>query len=460
MKELTRPRLGKSLSVSASKYTVSLPFDKKLYRQDIAVSIAHARALAKAELLSEKEAELIIMGLVSIREEIDKGEFIFREELEDIHMNIEARLAEKTGALAGKLHTARSRNDQVSTDLRMYLKEAIRETINSIVRLQQALVNRAEQEIDTIVPGYTHLQRAQPILLSHYFLAYFEMFQRDKVRFQDCYDRTDVLPLGSGALAGVPYALDREFLAKELGFGRISQNSLDAVSDRDFVIEYEAAASIAMVHLSRLAEELVLWSTKEFAFVEIDDSFSTGSSIMPQKKNPDVAELGRGKAGRVFGHLMGALTMMKGLPLSYNRDMQEDKEALFDTVGTLNGSLQVFSGMLSTLKVNREKARQACEDGYLLATDIADYLVKKGLPFREAHRAVGELVKYAVARNVRLEDLKIDDYRKFSPFFVEDVYKIRLELSVTSRDLPGGTSPGQVRKAVDRAKKLLAEPKR
>lgn len=457
MKDLTRPRLEKGLADSALKYTTSLPFDKRLYRQDIALSIGHARALAKIDLLSDKEMEHIIMGLVAIREEIDKGEFVFRDELEDIHMSIESRLAEKIGAIAGKLHTARSRNDQVATDLRIYVKEAITEAFSGIRGLQETLVTKAEEEINTIMPGYTHVQRAQPVLLSHHFLAYFEMLQRDKERFRDCYKRTDVLPLGSGALAGVPYPVDREFLAKELGFSQISQNSLDSVSDRDFAIEYEAAASITMMHLSRMAEELVLWSSKEFSFVEIDDAFATGSSIMPQKKNPDVAELGRGKAGRVFGHLMGALTMMKGLPLSYNRDMQEDKEALFDTIDTLNGSLQVFSGMLSSLKTNRDRMKQACSEGYLLATDIADYLVKKGLPFREAHKVVGELVKYAIASNQRLEDLKIEDYKKLSPLFNRDVFEISLESSISARGLPGGTSPNQVKKSLIRARKLLEE---
>ncbi len=457
MKDLTRPRLEKGLADTALKYTASVSYDRRLYRQDIALSIAHARGLSRQDLLTDKEAELIVMGLVSIREEIEQGSFVFREELEDIHMNIESRLAEKIGAVAGKLHTARSRNDQVATDLRMYLKEAIHETLSGITGLQEALVKKAEEELNTIIPGYTHLQMAQPVLLSHHFLAYFEMLQRDRERFGDCRKRADVLPLGSGALAGVPYSTDREYLARELGFSRVSRNSIDAVSDRDFVIEYEAAASTTMMHLSRLAEELVIWSSREFGFVELDDAFATGSSIMPQKKNPDVAELGRGKAGRVFGHLMGTLTMMKGLPLSYDRDMQEDKEALFDTIDTVNGSLQVFAGVISTLKVNREKMKRACKEGYLLATDIADYLVKKGTPFREAHKAVGELVRFAIGKDTRLEDLKIEDYRNFSSLFGQDVFDITLKSSIAARNLPGGTSPGQVQNALVGARKSLEE---
>jgi len=457
VKDLTRPRLEKGLADTALKYTASVSYDRRLYRQDIALSIAHARGLSRQDLLTDKEAELIVMGLVSIREEIEQGSFVFREELEDIHMNIESRLAEKIGAVAGKLHTARSRNDQVATDLRMYLKEAIHETLSGITGLQEALVKKAEEELNTIIPGYTHLQMAQPVLLSHHFLAYFEMLQRDRERFGDCRKRADVLPLGSGALAGVPYSTDREYLARELGFSRVSRNSIDAVSDRDFVIEYEAAASTTMMHLSRLAEELVIWSSREFGFVELDDAFATGSSIMPQKKNPDVAELGRGKAGRVFGHLMGTLTMMKGLPLSYDRDMQEDKEALFDTIDTVNGSLQVFAGVISTLKVNREKMKRACKEGYLLATDIADYLVKKGTPFREAHKAVGELVRFAIGKDTRLEDLKIEDYRNFSSLFGQDVFDITLKSSIAARNLPGGTSPGQVQNALVGARKSLEE---
>ncbi len=345
-----RGRFQKDADKLVQRYTASIPYDHRLYQHDIAGSMAHARMLARQNIITDKEAELIGAGLVSIREEIEQGQFQFKEELEDIHMNIEARLTEKIGDIAGKLHTARSRNDQVAVDMRLYCKEAIAETIQGLRALQSALLGVAETHRDVVVPGYTHLQRAQPVLLAHHLLAYFEMLERDVQRFRDCLKRTDVMPLGSGALAGVPYPIDRAFVAGQLGFSQVSQNSLDAVSDRDFVIEYEAAASLAMMHLSRLGEELVLWSSAEFGFIEIDDAYATGSSIMPQKKNPDVAELGRGKTGRVYGHLAGMLTTMKGLPLSYNRDLQEDKEGLFDTVDTLLSTLAVFAGMVQTLQ--------------------------------------------------------------------------------------------------------------
>ena len=381
-----RSRFQKEMDKSVQQYTASISFDQRLFRQDIAGSIAHAKMLARQGIISEKEAELITTGLVSIREEIEQGKFQFKPELEDIHMNIESRLFEKIGDVAGKLHTARSRNDQVALDLRLFTKEAIEETIQKLKGLQGALLEVAEANKSVVMPGYTHLQRAQPILLAHHLLAYFEMLERDIQRFKDCLKRTDVLPLGSGALAGVPYPVDRSFLAQELGFSQISQNSLDAVSDRDFVIEYQAAASMAMMHLSRLAEELILWSSAEFGFIEIDDAYATSSSIMPQKKNPDVAELARGKTGRTYGNLLGILTTMKSLPLSYNRDLQEDKEGLFDTVDTLLSTLEVFAGMIRTLKVNPGRTRQAAGEGYILATDIADYLVNKGIPFRQAHQ--------------------------------------------------------------------------
>jgi argininosuccinate lyase len=329
----------------ARDYAASIPFDQRLYRQDIEGSIAHARMLARQGIIAASDAAAIIKGLNSIRKEIERGRLRFKVELEDIHMNIEARLFEKIGETAGKLHTARSRNDQMALDLRLFIMEETRKTIGTITALQISLVELAAANRDVIMPGYTHLQQAQPVLLAHHLLAYFEMFQRDKERFQDCLQRTDVLPLGSGALAGVPYPIDRKFLAGQLGFSKVSTNSLDAVSDRDFVVEYQAAAAIAMMHLSRLAEEFILWSSTEFDFIEIGDAFTTGSSIMPQKKNPDVAELARGKTGRVYGHLTGILTIMKSLPLAYNRDMQEDKEGLFDTVDTLQTSLEVFARM-------------------------------------------------------------------------------------------------------------------
>jgi argininosuccinate lyase len=439
----------------ARKYATSIPFDRRLYGQDIEGSIAHARMLAKQEIITKSEAEAIIKGLNSIRREIERGKFQFRIELEDIHMNIEARLFEKIGDVAGKLHTARSRNDQMALDLRLFVKEEILKTIGQIKALQIALVELAWANKDVIMPGYTHLQQAQPILLAHHLLAYFEMFQRDRERFHDCLGRMDVLPLGSGALAGVPYPIDREFVAQELGLSKVTTNSLDAVSDRDFVIEYEAAAAMAMMHLSRLAEELILWSSSEFNFIKIGEEFTTGSSIMPQKKNPDVAELARGKTGRVYGHLMGILTIMKSLPLAYNRDMQEDKEGLFDTVDTLQSSLEVFAGMLKAIEVNTERIAQAMRTDYVLATDLADYLVKKGMPFRKAHGVIARLSEYARSRGKTFRELGRKEYRDFSPLFAGDVYGITAESSVAARDVIGGTSPQQVAKALKRARRLI-----
>ena len=444
----------KNLDEAAKKYLISIPFDRRLYRQDIQGSIAHARMLAKQHIISPEEADLIINGLKSIQEEIERGEFRFSPDLEDIHLNIEARLFEKIGEAAGKLHTARSRNDQIALDMRLFIKEAISETIARIKDLQRALLKLAEENKEVVIPGYTHLQRAQPVLLAHHLLAYFEMLQRDVERFRDALRRTDVLPLGSGALAGVPYPIDREFLRKELGFAEISRNSIDAVSDRDFVLEYLAAASLCMMHLSRLAEELILWSSAEFGFLELDEAYTTGSSIMPQKKNPDVAELARGKTGRVYGHLVSLLTTMKALPLAYNRDIQEDKEALFDAVDTLLSTLNVLAGMLGTLRVRAERTRQAAEEGYSLATDLADYLVRKGLPFRQAHQAVARLIQYAGSKKKSLRELTLEEYQKFSPLFAQDVYSITLESSLAARDVPGATSPRQVEEALRRAREL------
>jgi argininosuccinate lyase len=433
----------------------SIPFDQRLYQHDIEGSIAHAKMLAKQGIIAESEAETIIKGLNSVRKAIERGKFQFKTELEDIHMNIEAALFERIGDVAGKLHTARSRNDQIALDMRLFLKQEIAKTIDRVKALQAALVEMAEQNKSVIMPGYTHLQQAQPVLLAHHLLAYFEMFQRDRERFEDCLKRTDVLPLGSGALAGAPYPLDREFVARELGFSKVSANSMDAVSDRDFVIEYEAAAAITMMHLSRLAEELILWSSSEFGFIEIGDAFTTGSSIMPQKKNPDVAELARGKTGRVYGNLIGILTIMKALPLAYNRDMQEDKEGLFDTVDTLQASLEVFAGMIKTLRINTERISQAMKTDYILATDLADYLVKKGMPFRQAHGVVARLSQHALSKGKSFHELPLKEYRKFSPLFARDVYRITVQSAVAARDAVGGTSPRQVGRALKRAKRLL-----
>ncbi len=452
-----RSRFQKGVDKRVEKYVASIPFDWRLYKQDIAGSMAHAQMLANQGLISKKEAELIIRGLVSIQEEIEQGKLEFKLELEDIHMNIESRLFEKIGDVAGKLHTARSRNDQVALDLRLFVKEAIGETISKLKHFQLALLDVAEVNKSVIMPGYTHLQQAQPVLFAHHLLAYFEMLQRDVMRFQDCLKRTDVLPLGSGALAGVGYSIDRDFVAKKLEFSELSRNSLDAVSDRDFVIEYEAAASIAMMHVSRLAEEIVLWSSEEFSFVELDEAYATSSSIMPQKKNPDVVELARGKTGRVYGNLLGLLTVMKGLPLAYNRDMQEDKEGLFDTADKLLTTLEVFAGLIKTLKIDADRMRQVMSGSYLLATDVADYLVNKGLPFRQAHKIVGELVQYAIGKSKSFGELSLDEYRSFSPLFADDVYGITVDISVAARNVIGGTAPEQVLAALSRARKLVGK---
>ncbi len=450
-----RGRFKKATDKLVIEYTASIPFDWRLYPYDIAGSIAHARMLAKQGIISDKEAETIINGLTSIKEEIEQNEFQFKSELEDIHMNIEARLIEKVGEVGGKLHTARSRNDQVALDLRLFAKEAISNTLVKLREFQQALITLAEANKSIIIPGYTHLQPAQPVLLAHHLLAYFEMLQRDFERFSDCLKRTDVMPLGSGALAGVAYNVDRGFLARELGFSQLSRNSMDAVSDRDFALEYEAAASLCMMHLSRLAEEVILWSSAEFNFIELDEAYTTGSSIMPQKKNPDVAELARGRTGRVYGRLMALLTTMKALPLSYNKDMQEDKEGFFDTVDTLLSSLEVFTGMVKTLKVKPENTRQAVERGYVLATDLADYLVKKGEAFRTTHDIVAKLVSYAMERGKPFTELSLAEYKNFSPLFEQDVYSITVESSVAARDIIGGTAPKQVERALANAKKLI-----
>jgi argininosuccinate lyase len=452
-----RGRFKKAADKKVDQYTASIPYDWRLYPYDIAGSIAHARMLAKQGIISDKEAETIILGLNGIKEEFTLGQFVFRAELEDIHMHIEARLMEKVGEVGGKLHTARSRNDQVALDMRLFAKDAIANTLVELGGLQKALVALAEANKEVIIPGYTHLQIAQPVLLAHHLLAYFEMLQRDTTRFIDCLKRVDVMPLGSGALAGVAYSVDRQFLVKELGFKAISQNSLDAVSDRDFIIEYEAAASLAMMHLSRLAEELILWSSAEFGFIELDQSYATGSSIMPQKQNPDVAELARGKTGRVYGNLMALLTTMKALPLAYNRDLQEDKEGFFDTVDTLLSTLNILSGLVKTLKVKPEKARAALEKGYILATDLADYLVKKGMAFRAAHEVVAKLVAYAVEQGKSFSELKLTEYKKFSKLFEKDVFEITIESSLAARDVSGGTAPKQVAKALAAAKKAIGD---
>jgi len=450
-----RGRFNKPADKLAAQYTASLSIDKRLYKQDIAGSIAHAKMLAKQSIISDEDAAGIVKGLESIRKEIEQGKFQYSQETEDIHMAIESRLIEKIGDAGRKLHTARSRNDQIALDIRLFTKEAITDTVKGAKELQRALLDVAEANKTVIMPGYTHLQVAQPILLAHHMLAYFEMLQRDIERFTDCVKRVDVMPLGSGALAGVAYDIDRDFVAKELGFPYISRNSLDAVSDRDFILEYEADASICMMHLSRLAEEIVLWSSAEFSFIELDDAFTTGSSIMPQKKNSDVAELARGKTGRVYGNLIALMTIMKGLPLAYNSDMQEDKPGFFDTVDTLKSTLEVFAGMIKTLKVREENTWEAAGRGYILATDLADYLVKKGETFRKAHEITGKLVNYAAEREKTFDQLTLSEYRRFSPLFSADVRSITVESSLAARDVFGGTAPNQVRKALSRARRMV-----
>ena len=449
-----RGRFKKPADDLAVAYATSLPIDWRLYKYDIAGSIAHAGMLGKQGIISDQDAETIKWGLVAIREEIEQGKLDVGPELEDIHMAIEARLIEKVGEVGGKLHTARSRNDQIALDLRLFTKEAITNTVTGLKELQKTLIEVAEANRDKIIPGYTHLQAAQPVLLAHHLLAYFEMLQRDVNRFNDCLKRADVMPLGSGALAGVAYKVDREFLARELGFSRVSQNSLDAVADRDFILEYEAAASIGMMHLSRLAEEIVLWSTAEFNYIEVDDAYATGSSIMPQKKNPDIAELARGKTGRVYGSLMALLTTMKALPLTYNRDIQEDKQGLFDTVDTIMATLEVFAGMIRTMKVKAENMAMAVQQGYILATDLADYLVKKGETFRNAHEAVAKLVNYAEEKGKAFAQLKLNEYKEFSPLFDKDVLDISIVSSLAAREIIGGTAPKQVKRALAAAKKI------
>ncbi len=452
-----RSRFHKATDKLVSEYTTAISLDTRLYPYDIAGSIAHAKMLAKQGIISLEEAEIITQGLESIREEMEQGRFQFKAELEDIHMNIEAILLEKVGEVGGKLHTARSRNDQIALDLRLFTKEVVAKTLTSLKSLQRALVGLAEANKDVVIPGYTHLQPAQPVLLAHHLLAYFEMLRRDSERFGECLRRADVMPLGSGALAGVTYDVDREFLAQELGFSQISQNSIDAVSDRDFVLEYEAAASLCMMHLSRLAEEIILWSSEEFNFIELDEAYATGSSIMPQKKNPDVAELARGKTGRVYGHLMSLLATMKALPLAYNRDLQEDKEGLFDVVDTLLATLEVFTGLIATLRVKSENTEQAVKRGYILATDLADYLVRKGTAFRTAHDIVAKLVSRAIAKGKSFRELSLSEYQEFSPLFENDVYAITVESSLAARDVIGGTAPKQVARALAEAKKIMGE---
>ena len=427
------------------EFTASIQFDKRLYPQDIRGSIAHARMLGKQGIIPLDDVEQIVHGLRTILGQIEAGEFDFSISLEDIHMNIEARLSAAIGEAGKRLHTGRSRNDQVALDIRLYLRDEIVEITTYLDLLIDALLNQAEANLDTLMPGFTHLQTAQPILFAHHLMAYVEMFKRDKGRLEDCSKRANVLPLGAGALAGTTFPIDREYVAEQLDFPSITRNSLDAVSDRDFALEFLASASIVMMHLSRFSEELILWSTSAFKFIELSDGFCTGSSIMPQKKNPDVPELVRGKTGRVYGNLMALLTTMKALPLAYNKDMQEDKEPLFDTIDTVKGSLKIFADMIREMRVNRENMRKAAGDGFSTATDVAEYLVRKGLPFRDAHEVVGKAVGYCVEKQVDITDLSLTEWQLFSARIDGDIFDCcTVEASVNARNIPGGTARERV----------------
>jgi argininosuccinate lyase len=451
-------RFQESISALVERFSESVSFDQRLYRQDIRGSQAHAAMLAHVGVISAADASAIHEGLDAILQEIEAGRFEWQQALEDVHMNIEARLTERIGEAGKRLHTGRSRNDQVATDLRLYVRDVIDELDALLSRLATGLLDLAEQEADTVMPGFTHLQIAQPVSFGHHLLAWREQMLRDRARLRDTRKRVNVLPLGSAALAGTVYPIDRAFVARELGFDSVSENSLDAVSDRDFVIEFCAACSLILVHLSRWSEELILWSTPMFGFISLPDRFCTGSSIMPQKKNPDVPELVRGKTGRVIGNLNALLVLMKGQPLAYNRDNQEDKPPLFDTVDTVTACLQVYAEMVPHLQPNRARMREAAARGYSTATDLADYLVKKGLPFRDAHHAVGATVAFAVQKGCDIAELSLAELRQFSPLVGEDVFAcITLDGSLAARDHLGATAPAQVRAAIARARQAEAE---
>ncbi len=442
-------RFTKATDKLVEEYTASISFDQQLWKEDIAGSLAHVTMLGKCGILPLEDVETIKAGLKKVAAKVANGEVEFTIENEDIHMNIEKMLIDEVGPVGGKLHTGRSRNDQVATDMHLYLREQVIELVELVAKLQGSLIGQAKENLDTILPGYTHLQRAQPILFAHHLMAYVAMLQRDAERLMDSWKRINMLPLGAGALAGTTFAIDREYTAELLKFDSIYMNSLDAVSDRDFIIEFLGHASLLMAHLSRLCEELVLWSSNEFAFVELDDAFCTGSSIMPQKKNPDVAELVRGKTGRVYGNLVGMLTVLKALPLAYNKDMQEDKEGMFDTVKTLHGALSLFIPMIATMKVRKENMRKAVTQDFSNATDLADYLVNKGLPFRQAHEVVGKAVLYCIQENKYLLDLTLEEYKQFSELFEDDIYQaIDVVQVVNARNVLGGTAKNQVEKQI------------
>ena len=456
MKKLWEGRFNKETNELLEKFNASITFDKRMYEEDITGSIAHSRMLAKQGIIAEGEQKEIENGLLQIKEEIKNGKFEFKIEDEDIHMSIEKRLTQIIGAVAGKLHTARSRNDQVALDVRMYVRKEAREISKLLVKMENVLLELAEKYKNVIIPGYTHLQRAQPILFSHHLMAYFQMFKRDISRIEDFLERSDEMPLGAGALAGTTFDLDRHFVAKELGFSKPTENSLDSVSDRDFIIELAMIISVISMHLSRFSEEIIIWCTSEFSFINLDDAFATGSSIMPQKKNPDIAELVRGKTGRIYGNLMGILTTMKALPLAYNKDMQEDKEGIFDSIDNIKLSIEIFYLMLNTVTVNDEKIYTSMKSGFLNATDVADYLAKHDVPFRQAHKIVGEIVSYCEDKKIAIDDMKLEEFHKFSDVFKDDILsEITIENCVNKRNSFGGTSIKNVEMQIENGKKFL-----
>ena len=456
MAKLWGGRFSKTTDEMINEFQASIDFDKRMYYEDIKGSIAHATMLKKCNIITEKDHEDIVNGLTAILNDIESGNFSFDIALEDIHMNIEKRLTERIGVAGGKLHTARSRNDQVALDTHMYVRKEVANIAKLLIELEESFVEMAQKNSDVIMPGYTHLQRAQPILFSHHMLAYFYMLNRDFARLEGVYDRADIMPLGAGALAGTTFPIDRHYVAEQLNFAQIYANSLDAVSDRDYILEFLSFASILMMHLSRISEEIILWCSKEFSFIELDDAHCTGSSMMPQKKNPDVSELVRGKTGRVIGHLMAMLTTAKGLPLAYNKDLQEDKEGLFDTIDTVKFSLSVYAQMIKAMRVNKEKMLLATKEDFSNATDMADYLVKKGLPFRDAHEVAGKSVSYCIEQDKWLMDLTLEEFKQFSPLFDEDILEeIKVETCVANRNSYGGTSYSQVEQSLKNAAEIM-----
>lgn len=454
--KLWQGRFDQPTNKLVEEYSASIHFDSRLYRYDIEGSIAHCRMLAECKIITHDEASLIIGHLGEIQREIERGKLQLDSFQEDIHMAVEQRLIQKIGEVGGKLHTARSRNDQICLDMRLYLRDVLSQSRCLVFDVQKVLVTLAEQNLDIIMPGYTHMQHAQPVLLAHHLMAYYEMFRRDDERFAQCYERTNVFPLGSAALAGTTFPIDREWTAKQLGFPRVSANSIDTVSDRDYLIEFNAAAAILMSHVSRLAEELIIWSTSEFAFVEISDAFCTGSSIMPQKKNPDVPELMRGKSARVYGNLMSLLTLTKGLPLAYNRDLQEDKEPVFDTTDTVLSTLRLISKLLPEIRFKGERMAEMAKEGFTLATDLADYLVRKGVPFRRAHQVIGQLVQFCIQQGKELQDCSLEELKNLHKGFDSDVFSfLDLAGAIDQRTSTGGTATSCVKEAIESAQQEL-----